>query len=211
MHCPRCNAEVDPQAKFCPECGAALNAADTEPAAALNPAARGGHDKVEEERDLWEGSYSGKSMIGVWILLAVVSVAVIAGAFFVPADTIPMMAPILWALILLAVVWLCAAAVLVYRRASVHYRVTTQRLIHRRGIVRVSTDRIELIDVDDISYTQGLVERMLGVGTVLVHSSDRSHPELKLRGIDGVQKVADVIDDARRTERRRRGLHIETI
>jgi membrane protein YdbS with pleckstrin-like domain len=211
MQCPRCSAEVDPQAKFCPECGAATTA-EPQAAAPLNPAGRAGAESVGEERELWQGSYSGKSMIGVWVLLAVVSVVALAAALLVQLPVLPLGLPlVVLAVIVLGVIWLYALAVLVYRKMSVHYRVTTQRLIHRRGILKVATDRIELIDVDDISFTQGLVERMLGVGTIAVRSSDRTHPELKLHGIDGVQKVADLIDDARRKERRRHGLHIETI
>jgi hypothetical protein len=43
---------------------------------------------------------------------------------------------------------------------------------------------------------------------VTLLSSDKSDPELVLRGITPVAEVADKIDDVRRKERRRRGLHI---
>jgi hypothetical protein len=49
------------------------------------------------------------------------------------------------------------------------------------------------------------------VGTIHISSSDRTHPELLLLGIDDVKRVADLIDDVRRKERRQRGLHIEAI
>ncbi len=65
--------------------------------------------------------------------------------------------------------------------------------------------------MDDVTFVQGIIQRMLSVGTIRVSSSDRTHPELVLLGIDNVEKVADLIDDARRKERRRRGLHIEAI
>ena len=42
-------------------------------------------------------------------------------------------------------------------------------------------------------------------------SSDCSHSELFLEGIDRVAHVAGLIDDARRAERRRRGLFIEAV
>jgi hypothetical protein len=73
------------------------------------------------------------------------------------------------------------------------------------------TDRIEVIDVDDVSCEQGIVERMLGVGTIRIQSSDRTHPELSLLGIENVRQVAELIDDTRRKERQRRGLHIEAV
>jgi hypothetical protein len=73
------------------------------------------------------------------------------------------------------------------------------------------TNRVEVIDIDDITFAQGPLERLLGVGTLQLTSSDRTHPELSLPGIDAVQQVASTFDDARRRERRKRGLHIEAV
>jgi hypothetical protein len=42
-------------------------------------------------------------------------------------------------------------------------------------------------------------------------SSDTSDPKLFLKGIDDVKRVADLIDDARRSERRKRGMYIESV
>ena len=56
-----------------------------------------------------------------------------------------------------------------------------------------------------------MLERMLGVGSIQVVSSDKTHPEFWIRGIDDVRRVATLMDDARRKERMRRGLHIEAI
>jgi hypothetical protein len=65
--------------------------------------------------------------------------------------------------------------------------------------------------MDDITFEQKLLERFMGVGTIRISSSDRTHPELYLKGIQDVRRVAGLIDDTRRSERRRRGLHIENI
>ena len=51
---------------------------------------------------------------------------------------------------------------------------------------------------------------MLNIGTIIVRSSDRTEPELRLRGIEHVNDVADLIDNTRRAERQRSGLHLET-
>jgi membrane protein YdbS with pleckstrin-like domain len=212
MQCPRCSAEVDPQAKFCPSCGAALAEGEAPAGRAAGLAPRQG-ESVEDERELWEGGYSPKAMVGVWVLLAIVSVAIVILAIMLSAGTLGVGAPVVVpvAVGIVVVMWLVGLAVMLVRKWSMRYTVTTQRLIHRRGILSRTTDRIELIDVDDITFRQGLVERMVGVGTIEVSSSDVTHPKLALLGIDDVQRIADVIDDARRTERRRRGLHIESI
>jgi membrane protein YdbS with pleckstrin-like domain len=100
---------------------------------------------------------------------------------------------------------------LAYRRVSVKYRLTNQRLFHEQGILRRVTDRIELIDIDDVTMEQGLLERLFGVGTIHVSSSDRTAPNLQMPGIDDVKAVADTIDQARRAERQRRGVFIESV
>jgi uncharacterized membrane protein YdbT with pleckstrin-like domain len=90
---------------------------------------------------------------------------------------------------------------------GLHYELTTQRFIHQEGVLLRRTDRLEVIDIEDISYSQGIVERMLGIGSIRISGRDQSHPELNLRGIDKVPEVAGLIDDVRREERRRRSLH----
>lgn len=162
-------------------------------------------DDIESEEHLWEGGYSGKAMIGSWALAAVLSVALIGGGVFFgpPGWMIGGGAAVL--------LWLFFAGQLVVRKLSVHYELTTQRFIHKAGILSRRTDRIELIDVDDVTFVQGIIQRIVNVGSIKIVSSDRTHPELTLRGIDDVENVSNMIDDARRRERRRRGLHIETI
>ena len=113
--------------------------------------------------------------------------------------------------VLTLLLWLVPALTLIYRRLSVHYLLTNQRFVHKSGILRRQTDRIEVIDMDDISYQQGIVERVLGVGSVQISSSDATHPQIELPGIEDVERVAALFDDARRKERVRRGLHIEAV
>lgn len=165
----------------------------------------GDEDEVEEE--LWEGSFSSRAMIGKWVLAGAVTVILPivlfsfgAGSFF------------WWGWLLVSLgLWGYFALQLAYHKMTVKYRLTTQRFIHQSGLLKRLTDRIEVIDIDDVSFEQGIVERIIGVGSIKITSSDRSHPILWMRGIDNVNKVATLIDDTRRKERRRRGLHIEAI
>lgn len=155
----------------------------------------------EEEQDLWAGGYSGKAMYGTWLAGILITFGLGAGAVLA-------FPPIAFGI---PVLWIILGLMLAYKKLSVHYELTTQRFIHKSGILKRVTDRIEVIDIDDVTYEQGIVQRMFSVGTIRISSSDRSHPELVLTGIDGVEKIADMIDDIRRKERRRRGLHIEAI
>jgi uncharacterized membrane protein YdbT with pleckstrin-like domain len=162
-------------------------------------------EEVEEE--LWQGRYSGKAMVGYWAASVVVVLAIAAILF----SSITTGRALLGVLGVAVVVWGGLGLLLGYRKLSNFYRLTNQRLIHKEGVLRQTTDRIEVIDMDDVTYVQGIVERMLSVGTIQITSSDRSHPRLDLQGIDDVQRIADLIDDVRRLERRKRGIHIESI
>jgi uncharacterized membrane protein YdbT with pleckstrin-like domain len=109
------------------------------------------------------------------------------------------------------VVWGALALVLLYRRLTVRYRLTTFRFFHDTGLLSRTGNRVEVIDIDDVTVHQGLIERMFGVGTILVRSSDTTDPELSLPGIDDAKRVADLIDGTRRAERQRRGMFMENV
>ena len=166
----------------------------------------------EPENRLWEGGYSAKAMYGTWLILAAVTLAVIAAMIVLPI--LKIMPPIetnVWWIVLGALLgtWVLGVATFLYRRLSVHYELTTQRFIHSRGILVRTVDRIDVIDIDDVSYVQGIIQRTLGVGKNQLQSKDRSHPSLVLAGIDQVERVSGMIDDVRRKERRKRSLHID--
>ncbi len=163
----------------------------------------------DPEEDLWKGGYSPKAMFGNWALAAVVTV----GMLVVILMTSWRSNGTMWMIWLgvTVLLWGGFGAYYLYRRWSVKYELSTQRFIHQEGLLKRVTDRIEVIDIDDVTFEQGLIERMVGVGKIRITSSDRSHPELVLLGIENVKDVAETIDDVRRKERRRRGLHIEAI
>jgi uncharacterized membrane protein YdbT with pleckstrin-like domain len=166
---------------------------------------RGPADMTETE--LWTGGYSPKAMYGGWIAAALATIGGVIAVAMLRSDTIG------WSIFGVAalLIWGGLLLTLAYRRVSVKYRLTNQRLFHEQGILRRVTDRIELIDIDDVTMEQGLMERVFGVGTVRVSSTDRTTPELLMPGIDDVKTVADTIDQARRAERQRRGVFIESV
>jgi uncharacterized membrane protein YdbT with pleckstrin-like domain len=129
-----------------------------------------------------------------------------------------------WAFVWLGIgvlaAWAILGLVLLYRRATVKYRLTNYRLFHERGFLNRTRDRIEVIDIDDVTLTQGVMERMFNVGTIQVIASDETLKDHKdpskdgklfMRGIEDVKTVADLIDDTRRKERNRRSVYLENV
>ena len=164
-----------------------------------------GLDDYEPEENLWSGGYSPRAMIGTWILFGIVSIALLVAAGLVAAFSMKI------ALVLVAVIWVLGGLLYGWRRLGFHYQLTTQRFIHQAGVFTRQTDRIEVIDIDDVSYTQGPIQRALGVGNISLTGSDRTHPTLSMIGIPNVKEVSGLIDDIRRKERRKRSLHVEAI
>ncbi len=190
---------------------------ETEPAPAAadqlrKTAAARTQEPQEPEKQLWQGGSCAKAMAGTWAVCLLITAGL--GALGIWLSGFEWASgKWLWIVLVVLIVglWLYEVLLLAYRRASVRYLLTTQRFMHEKGILRRVTDRIEVIDMDDITFEQGVWERLVGVGTIKICSSDRTHPVLVMRGIEEVKKVSGIMDDVRRTERRRRGLHIEQI
>ena len=168
---------------------------------------RQGEDE-EPETAIWQGGFSSRAMFGNWVLAGVVTVVLLAAVIALGSKTWYLWLG--WAIVS-ALLWGGFGCLLAYRKLTCKYQLTTQRFIHESGLLKRVTDRIEVIDIDDVSCEQQVIERVVGVGTIKLLSSDRSHPVLVMRGIEKVKEVAALIDDLRRKERRRRGLHIESI
>jgi uncharacterized membrane protein YdbT with pleckstrin-like domain len=107
--------------------------------------------------------------------------------------------------------WALFGLLLLYRRMTVRYRLTTFRLFHESGLLSRKRDRIEVIDINDVTLSQRIIERMFNVGTIHIDSSDKSHPDFDMPGIENVRYVADLFDNTRRAERERRGLFMENV
>jgi membrane protein YdbS with pleckstrin-like domain len=73
------------------------------------------------------------------------------------------------------------------------YRVTNQRLFIERGIVSQTVDQTELIRVDDVRLYKSFLDRVFGLGSVAVVSTDATDKEILLEGVPGPDKVAESI------------------
>jgi membrane protein YdbS with pleckstrin-like domain len=219
MNCTKCGGNLPEDAAFCAKCGAPVAelhdyddevAGESHNAPAANRLRPGrtnsGADREAAENELWSGTFSPLAMAGPAIGGAIISVVAIIVAAV--ANT----AAVWWGVVIVVLLlWAGLGLTLLYRRLTVRYRLTNYRFFHDAGLLSRTGNRIEAIDIDDVTVRQGLIERMFGVGTIHIASSDHTDPSLDLPGIEDVRTVADLIDSTRRAERHRRGLHIESI
>ena len=116
---------------------------------------------------------------------------------------------------ILVVILLVSGLEMVVRRAFLNilrhrYRLTTQRLFIERGILSRTIDQTELIRVDDVRLYKGFLDRLLGLGSVAVVSTDATDREVVIEGIAEPEKVAEAIRTRMRTMRRK-SLFVENL
>lgn len=75
------------------------------------------------------------------------------------------------ALAIVLLVAVVATAIRILRRNTTNFVVTTDRLIYRSGMVAKQGKEIPLERVNDISYRQSVVERVLGTGDLSIESA----------------------------------------
>ncbi len=83
---------------------------------------------------------------------------------------------------------------------------STQRLRIEVGILSKAVDDLEIYRVKDITLTQPFIQRLLGLGSIRLVTSDVSHPHLLLAAIPDAGEVRDLIRDTVEKMRRERGV-----
>ena len=73
------------------------------------------------------------------------------------------------------------------------YALSEDRLFLRRGFFNIRQDEVVLYRVRDLRVTQNLWQRIFGVGTIRVISTDKSIPELIIKNVKQPFEVKELI------------------
>ena len=104
------------------------------------------------------------------LLTAVVTVAVGAAWVVMPAGDLQQPARLAVG-VLGVVVLLATVAGRVLRWSTTHFVLTTERVIFRSGVVAKFGREIPLERINDVTFSQSLLERLFGVGDLLLESA----------------------------------------
>ena len=108
---------------------------------------------------------------------------------------------------LLVTVAVIGHLVAIVKVASVRYRITDARIEVERGLLSKKIDNLELFRVKDLRFRQGLLQRMMGLGSIELDSSDVSDAGVEsLEGLPGARALFDELRDAVDAARRARGV-----
>lgn len=136
-------------------------------------------------------AYLGRMIgAGIWSIIAIAILLVIK---FNPFVSI-VLPPLLIGGITAMAIWIDTH--------STEYRLTTQRLFLKKGLVAKHLDELELFRIKDVTVSQGIIQRILGFGSVTVLSTDDTTPKVILRGIPNPVETKELIRKTFRAARK---------
>lgn len=100
----------------------------------------------------------------------------------------------------------CGLWYLVYfvKQIQTSYTLTSQRVRVDRGIFRLQTSMLEVFRIEHFSINQPLGMRMMGFSELVLSTSDRELPEIRIVGIPDVETLAEKLRERSLEERKRR-------
>jgi membrane protein YdbS with pleckstrin-like domain len=215
VSCPECHGPVSTSAASCPRCGLPLTVA--RPVAAAISAAIPARSASEEV--LWEGNPSLKMLMVDAIRTGLFAVAVIVGVviayrpvlLFLSRQSDQFAAWVaayssgfqLAATLFVSMVVGLRLGRLGWRGLSLryhHYRVSSQRVTIETGVIAKTLVEVDMRTVDDITFHQGVSERLLKLGRIDIISSEPGGAGQKTRlalvGIPDPRAVRELIRGA---------------
>ncbi|MBC8105646.1 MAG: PH domain-containing protein [Anaerolineae bacterium] len=114
--------------------------------------------------------------------------------------------PPMWVIIACVILAIVSFLIPVIITKTYRYRISNYRIDYERGLLSRNIDTLELWHVEDISFHQSLLDRMLGVGTILIISHDDTNPRLELKSLPKPRPIFDMLKQRIIAVKRQRGV-----
>ncbi len=152
---------------------------------------------IEGEETVWEGHYSGRNFIGrmifggvlaaLWVVLLIYTWSGAqanggGGIFWPVAGTVVVL-----------LYWANLGYRYLRAHRGHHYRLTNRRVFVTTGFFQRRVDQLELIRIKDVYIQQSMIGDWLGIGNVVLISSEHTLPRAYLLGIDEPRRIMDLV------------------
>jgi uncharacterized membrane protein YdbT with pleckstrin-like domain len=131
-----------------------------------------------------------KALIRPMFVVVLAVAAVVLAGIFLPTGSRMIGLYVVGAIALVAIAWLAFWPWLRWR--TTHYVFTNERVIMRHGVFSRAGRDIPLGRINDVSFSHGIIERMLGCGTLTIESAGE-RGQVVLADIPRVEKIQSVL------------------
>jgi hypothetical protein len=195
-----------------PEITVDLSSAEAAGAQTAASAPEAQHEGAESEQILWEGRTSPKNFLVRFLVGEASTIAWVGLAVATWGFGYENLSFLTYALGFALLLFWALTGIRVFRAIHSHYyRLTSRRLFVTTGFFRRRIDQIELLRVKDLFVQQNMIGSWLGLGHVVVISSEPTLRRATLFGIAGPRFVMDLIWRQARWELDRKTSRIESV
>lgn len=188
MLCANCGSTLNPNSRFCDQCGAAAPDAEETRIARPQFAVPARHDDDDIERVMF-------TVRPTMLFIKIGYVAAIVGAILLTVllamvrfVDIPLYVSLPIALALLLV-----PAYYHLKRNMVRYTLTDSKIEIDHGLIARTTRNIPLSKIQDVTVSASILQRMLGFGDIVVDNASEVGGTTVLHNINSPRQYADLI------------------
>jgi len=188
MLCAKCGSTLNPNSRFCHQCGAAAPDAEETRIARPQFAVPARHDDDDIEKVIF-------TVRPTMLFIKIGYVAAIAGAILLTVllamvrfIDIPLYVSLPIALALLLI-----PAYYHLKRNMVRYTLTDSKVEIDHGLIARTTRNIPLSKIQDVTVSASILQRMLGFGDVVIDNASEVGGTTILHNINSPRQYADLI------------------
>lgn len=212
--CKNCGAELDEGSVFCNECGASVNAstASNNLNSVDNPFNRYNVDMIEGEQVIRSSMihvgclYLPLILTGIGLFWGIISlISILSYSYYYPGPCV-ILIPFLNPLFIIGIIWFIIRYI-GYKNNDLI--LTNKRVFGKCGLIFTTLMQCPLEKIDSVSFSQGIVGKIIGYGTVQVYTTSS---RFKFRFIqEGHSFYNDIFNQLEITEKEKRQENADVI
>ena len=138
---------------------------------------------MENEKIIWQGNSSLISNFGSFMIGIILTLTVVGAIVGIPY--------IIWTYLVIK---------------NKKYELTQERLILKSGVLNKKIEELELFRVRDYSIEKPFIYNIFGLGNIVLTSSDKNNPYIKLEALKDIEDLKNKIRNAVQITRKNNGV-----